>query len=79
MYLLLLKVLIAQSVQRLATACAVWGSNTGWGEIPFTRPNRFWAHLAPFALGTGSLFGGTAAGHGVDHLSQFSAEVKEKV
>lgn len=27
------------------------------GEIPFTRPNQLWAHLASCALGTGSLFG----------------------
>jgi len=57
----------------------VWGSNTIWGETSFPCPNRLWTHLASCALGTGSLVGITTAGAWVDHLSQFSAKVKEKV
>ena len=33
---------IAQTVQRLATGWTVRGSNSGWGEIFRTRPDRPW-------------------------------------
>jgi len=63
------KFLIVQSLQRLATAWVVWESNTGWVDIPFTRPNRLWVHLAFYALGTGPFAGVQLPGSGIDHLS----------
>lgn len=43
-----------QSVQRLARGWAVWGSNSGRGEIFHTHPDTPWIPVASCTMGIGS-------------------------
>ena len=70
----------AQSVQRLATAWTVRGSNSGGDEIFRTRPDRPWG--LPILLHNRcrvSSPGVKRPGRGLDHPPSSSAEVKERV
>ena len=52
-----------QSVWRLATGWAVWGSNPGGGEIFLTRLDQPWGPAPPsYTMGNGIFPGGKAAG-----------------
>ena len=51
----------AQSVQRLATGCAIQGSNPGGGEIFRTRPDRPWGPPSLLYNGYGVYHEGKAA------------------
>ena len=61
------------------TDWTVRGSNPRGGEIFRTRPDRPWAHLASYTMGTGSFPRGKRAGRDFDHPPPSSAEVKERV
>jgi hypothetical protein len=63
-----LRARIPQSVQRLATGWAVWGSNPGGYEIFRTRSDRPWG---PPSLLYGSFPGVKRPGRGADHPPPF--------
>jgi hypothetical protein len=58
---------IVQSVQRLATAWEVRGSNTGRGEIFRTHPDRPWGPPSLLYNGYRVFPGNKRRGRGVDH------------
>jgi len=71
---------IAQSVKRLATGWKFRGSNPGGGEIFRTRPDRPWGPPSLLYNGYRLCFPGVQRpGHGIDHPSPSSADVKERV
>jgi hypothetical protein len=68
---------VVQSVQGLTTGWAVWGSNSGGGEIFRTHPDSG-AHPASCSMGTGSFPGAKRPGCGDNHLLPSSAEVENE-
>ena len=70
---------IAQSVQRLATAWTVRGSNSGAGEIFRTRTDQLWGPSSLLHNGHRVFPAVKRPERGVDHPPPSSAEVKERV
>ena len=71
----------SQSVQRLATAWTVQGSNPeGGGAARFSAPVQTdpGAHPASYTMGTGSFPGVKRPGRGVEHPLPYSAEAEER-
>ena len=78
--LFLVYVVIAQSVQRLATGRAVRSQNTGGGKIFRTHPHWPWGPISRPCNGQRDLYLWVQGpGRGVDYSSPSSAEVQEKV
>jgi hypothetical protein len=71
---------IAQSVQRLATAWTVRGSNPGEGEIFRTHPDRPWGPPSlQYNVYRVSFPGVKRPGRGADHPPSSNTDVKERV